>query len=343
MSITPELLEILNKLIDDKFKEIKISTEHYDRLVKSIEKLSIKIHELAEAQARTEQRVNELVTSQKQLIEVQARTEQRMNELAEAQARTEQRMNELAEAQARTEQRMNELAEAQARTEQRMNELAEAQARTEQRMNELVTSQKQLIEAQTRTEQRMNELAEAQARTEQRVNELVTSQKQLIEAQARTEQRMNELAEAQAGSEKAIEKLTLTLNNLVREVRSLSDNFGYGLEDIARIMMPGWFERHEKVIVDNLNPTFLQIDHKEVEINLFAFGKQNGEELLVIGECKSRIYSGDVKKFNKVVQQVKEKFPGKKLIPFMFGFLLHPKAQRDAKANGIRLVATYMR
>ncbi|MHA1324192.1 MAG: hypothetical protein ACTSRL_15505 [Candidatus Helarchaeota archaeon] len=329
MSITPELLEILNKLIDDKFKEIKISTEHYDRLVKSIEKLSIKIHELAEAQARTEQRVNELVTSQKQLIEVQARTEQRMNELAEAQARTEQRMNELAEAQARTEQRMNEL--------------AEAQARTEQRMNELVTSQKQLIEAQTRTEQRMNELAEAQARTEQRVNELVTSQKQLIEAQARTEQRMNELAEAQAGSEKAIEKLTLTLNNLVREVRSLSDNFGYGLEDIARIMMPGWFERHEKVIVDNLNPTFLQIDHKEVEINLFAFGKQNGEELLVIGECKSRIYSGDVKKFNKVVQQVKEKFPGKKLIPFMFGFLLHPKAQRDAKANGIRLVATYMR
>jgi uncharacterized coiled-coil protein SlyX len=46
--------------------------------------------------------------------------------LAEAQARTEQRMGELAQAQARTEQRVEELAQAQRGTEQRMGELAAA-------------------------------------------------------------------------------------------------------------------------------------------------------------------------------------------------------------------------
>ncbi len=78
------------------------------------------------------------------LAEAQARTEVRMNELAQAQTRTEVRMNELAEAQARTEVRMNELAEAQARTEVRMNELAEAQTRTEKEVRTLAEAMQRL-------------------------------------------------------------------------------------------------------------------------------------------------------------------------------------------------------
>jgi len=99
--------------------------------------ISQKISELAEAQARTEQRLNELTETVKLLSQAQVRTEKRVEELAEAQARTEQRLNELAEAQARTEQRLNELAEAQARTEQRLIELAEAQRKTEDKLDEL--------------------------------------------------------------------------------------------------------------------------------------------------------------------------------------------------------------
>jgi prefoldin subunit 5 len=103
------------------------------------------MRELAEAQRRTEQRVEELA-------EAQRRTEQRVEELAEAQRRTEQRVEELAEAQRRTEQRVGELAEAQRRTEQRVEELAEAQRRTDERLHELTE----------RTDRRFQELAEAQ-------------------------------------------------------------------------------------------------------------------------------------------------------------------------------------
>jgi hypothetical protein len=67
-------------------------------------------------------------------------------DLAEAQKRTEQRVEELAGAQKRTEQRVEELAEAQKRTEQRVEELAEAQKRTEQRVGELAVSQKRIEE-----------------------------------------------------------------------------------------------------------------------------------------------------------------------------------------------------
>jgi len=75
----------------------------------------------------------------RELAEAQRRTETRVEELAEAQRRTETRVEELAEAQRRTEARVEELAEAQRRTEARVEELAEAQRRTEARVEELTT------------------------------------------------------------------------------------------------------------------------------------------------------------------------------------------------------------
>jgi vacuolar-type H+-ATPase subunit I/STV1 len=60
-----------------------------------------------------------------------------VRDLAEAQKRTETRLEELAEAQKRTEARVEELAEAQKRTEARVEELAEAQRRTEESVRTL--------------------------------------------------------------------------------------------------------------------------------------------------------------------------------------------------------------
>jgi len=91
------------------------------------------VGELAEAQKRTEQKVEELAEAQK-------RTEQKVEELAEAQKKTEQKVEELAEAQKKTEQKVEELAEAQRRTEARVEELAEAQKRTEAEIQKLSVS-----------------------------------------------------------------------------------------------------------------------------------------------------------------------------------------------------------
>ena len=81
------------------------------RLVLTEELLALPqvVHDLAEAQRRTEQRVEELAVAQR-------RTEQRVEELAAAQRRTEQRVEELAK-------EMAGLAAAQRRTEQRIERL----------------------------------------------------------------------------------------------------------------------------------------------------------------------------------------------------------------------------
>jgi DNA repair exonuclease SbcCD ATPase subunit len=112
--------------------------------------------------------VSRLDTALTRLAEAQERSESRIEALAAAQARTEAKVTELAEAQARTESKIAELAEGQAR-------LVEAQTRTEAKIAELAA-------AQARTEAKVAELADAQARTESKVAELADAQREMTVA-----------------------------------------------------------------------------------------------------------------------------------------------------------------
>ena len=60
------------------------------------------------------------------------------------------------------------------------------------------------------------------------VQELAMAQKELAEAQRKTE---------------------IQVQNLARSVGKLSDNVGFGLEDIARVVLPGYLERHLGILV----------------------------------------------------------------------------------------------
>ena len=57
------------------------------------------VHELAQAQKRTEERLDRLEAVVEELAQAQKRTEERVTELAQAQKRTEERVTELAQAQ----------------------------------------------------------------------------------------------------------------------------------------------------------------------------------------------------------------------------------------------------
>jgi len=235
-----------------------------------------------------------------------------VQELTQAQARAEQRVGGL-------ERAMLELAQAQVRTEQRIDELAQAQARTEKRVDELA-------QAQARTEQRVEELAQAQARTEQQMGGL--------------ERAMQELAQAQARTEKQIE-------NLARQVGALSDSIGYGLEDIAKVVLPGYLQRHfgirlEGKLGEELNRHFFHIDGTDIEINLYGEGERDGQRVVVLGEAKSRIYSSDVEKFAHNLALMDHVLKGE-VVRVMIGYIFYPSAEIAARERDILLVASYQR
>ncbi|MCG3141161.1 MAG: hypothetical protein HDKAJFGB_02376 [Anaerolineae bacterium] len=106
---------------------------------------------LAQAQARTDERLT--------------RVEIAVEKLAEAQTRTEARVEELAQALARTDERLT-------RVEIAVEKLAQAQTRTDERLTRVEIAVEKLAQAQARTEARVEELAQAQAKTEVAIQKL---------------------------------------------------------------------------------------------------------------------------------------------------------------------------
>ena len=120
-----EMREPMFRLIDRLVEDLSDSPTRADfhRLESLVEMQGENILALAQAQARTEQKLGSLAQRVEELAQAQARTEQRLGSLA-------QRVEELAQAQVRTEQRLGSLA-------QQVGELAQAQARTELRVQDV--------------------------------------------------------------------------------------------------------------------------------------------------------------------------------------------------------------
>jgi len=175
------------------------------------------------------------------------------------------------------------------------------------------------------------------------VRRLTMAVRRLTRAQKKTDERLQQLSQEVQKLASEVKNLAVSVRNLSVAVGRLSDVVGFGLEDIARVMVPGWLERHEGIFVEDLQPKFFFVDGEEIQINLYGVGSRNTSEVVIIGECRSRIYHHDVRKFAELVEKIRPIFGGKPIFAFIFGYLIHPRAEMEAKNLGIHVLATYMR
>ncbi|MEM0362155.1 MAG: hypothetical protein QW133_04695 [Sulfolobales archaeon] len=195
-------------------------------------------------------------------------------------------------------------------------------------LDRLIQSVNRLSQSQEKLTHEVDRLAELHAKLEERVDKLA--------------EKVDRLAELHAKLEERVDKLAIAVENLSREVGRLSETVGFGLEDIARVVVPGYIFRHENISVDGLERRFFVVDGEEVEVNLYGVGVREGRRIVIVGECKSRIYGRDVEEFHKVCEKVR-KVVKDELYAFMFGYLIHPSAEDMAKKVGIKVIASYMR
>ncbi|MEM4212984.1 MAG: hypothetical protein QXO63_01565 [Thermoplasmatales archaeon] len=133
MSSIRELKEKINDVFPDPQREVlldfadvldsTVKVSDFNELKSIVADLAKSQKELAEAQKRTEERLNSLTIRVEELAQAQKRTEQGVRELAEAQKRTEKRLEELAEAQKRTETSLAKLSEEHEKTRRHLASL----------------------------------------------------------------------------------------------------------------------------------------------------------------------------------------------------------------------------
>jgi peptidoglycan hydrolase CwlO-like protein len=280
-----------------------------------------------------------LVSAEATLTRAQARTDKTLETLVAAQARTDEtvkalaaEVKALAAAQARTDEtvkalaaEVKALAAAQARTDETVKALAAAQARTDETV-------KALAAAQARTDETVKALAAAQARTDETV-------KALAAAQARTDETVKALAAAQARTEEAVRELARAIKETRQAVAALADNVGFGLEELAALVLPDILRQRRGVAVTRFERRFFTTSQGEEEVDLYGEADRGGEPVVVVGEVKSRIYRAEVERFARRVDRLREHVD-RPLVPVLFGFVVHPSAAPSAEEAGILLVAS---
>ncbi len=199
---------------------------------------------------------------------------------------------------------------------------------TKEEFGELKKVLEELAEAQKETEKAVRELAEAQKKTEERMNKL--------------EEKMAELAEAQKKTERRLEKLIGVVDDMKVELGGISHTVGHTLEDKAIIKLPNILrERYGIELEGELRRGFLENKRGNVEeINVYGFGKRNGEKVFIIGEGKARFGKGDLKDFLKKIGRYGEIYG--KPFPIIITFIFSKReVEEKVKELGITYFLSY--
>ena len=120
----------------------------------------------------------------------------------------------------------------------------------------------------------------------------------------------------------------------------LSDSVGYGLEEVAAIVLPAVLREEVGTVLSGpLERRVLRVGSVEEEVDLWATGECDGVPVVVVGEVKSRIYAADVKRLAEKAARLAPS-PDMPVVAVMFGFFVHPSAREAGSTLGVHLVGS---
>ena len=178
-----------------------------------------------------------------------------------------------------------------------------------------------LGEAQKRTEMRVEELADAQKRTELHVDELARSQQEMRLT-------MQEMQASQQAMQASQQEMQRAVTDLAKQVGGLSNAVGANLEDFACDLVPELLEKYWRFVTVSAGPEELTTaDGVGREFDVVVRGTIDGRPVTVLCETKATVSTTEVSKFLRIVEKVREAYPGEDIRPLFFGYKANSAAR----------------
>ena len=126
-------------------------------------------------------------------------------------------------------------------------------------------------------------------------------------------------------------------------VGGLSDSVEYGLEDRAIAILPRLVkERYSIEPANGFVRKFVEINGKEIEVNMFGTGHKDGQKWFVVGKGKAKLSIKDVDRFEKLLNRLKTgKVVGDHVMPLMVIYSTRPATENYARSKGIEIIWSY--
>ncbi len=152
---------------------------------------------------------------------------------------------------------------------------------------------------------------------------------------------MKELAKAQ----KRVEEVLATLLGRMKTVEERMDwvfhSIGFAVEDKALRVLPELLKKEGIEVRDKLIRRYYWIGDDYNQINIFGWGRKNGEKILILGEVKMRASKKEVDKFLKIAKEIQKKEGNPTTFLVFVASDFHPKVEEYLQNKGIKYFWSY--
>jgi hypothetical protein len=167
----------------------------------------------------------------------------------------------------------------------------------------------------------VHDLADAQKRTEERVEEMQVT----MQAMQASQQAMQASQQAMQGS---LQEMQRAVTDLAKQVGGLSNTVGANLEDFACDLVPELLEKYWRFVTVSAGPEELTTaDGVGREFDVVVRGTIDGRPVTVLCETKATVSTTEVSKFLRIVEKVREAYPGEDIRPLFFGYKANSAAR----------------
>jgi myosin heavy subunit len=209
---------------------------------------------------------------------------------------------------------VHDLGEAQKRTEMRVEELADAQKRTEIHVDELARSQQEMRVT----------MQEMQAT----MRDMQASQQDMQASQQEMQGSLQAMQASQQDMQASQQEMQRAVTDLAKQVGGLSNAVGANLEDFACDLVPELLEKYWRFVTVSAGPEELTTtDGVSREFDVVVRGTIDGRPVTVLCETKATVSTTEVSKFLRIVEKVREAYPGEDIRPLFFGYKANSAAR----------------
>ena len=160
----------------------------------------------------------------------------------------------------------------------------------------------------------VHDLADAQKRTEERVEEMQVT--------------MQAMQASQQEMQGSLQEMQRAVTDLAKQVGGLSNAVGANLEDFACDLVPELLEKYWRFVTVSAGPEELTTtDGVSREFDVVVRGTIDGRPVTVLCETKATVSTTEVSKFLRIVEKVREAYPGEDIRPLFFGYKANSAAR----------------
>ena len=150
----------------------------------------------------------------------------------------------------------------------------------------------------------------------------------LGEAQKRTEMRVEEMQVTMQAMQASQQEMQRAVTDLAKQVGGLSNTVGANLEDFACDLVPELLEKYWRFVTVSAGPEELTTaDGVGREFDVVVRGTIDGRPVTVLCETKATVSTTEVSKFLRIVEKVREAYPGEDIRPLFFGYKANSAAR----------------